>query len=994
MQVLVSASLRRPVTVLMVTLAVVLLGTISAITLPVSFLPSITTPKLTITASYAGAPPAQIRELVTIPLEDSLASISGVKTISSLSRVGTTTIELEFHWGTDMNEASVETREVVDGAFPLLPSDAKKPQVLPIDPTDRPVITLSLAPRRGSLTDVRRLAEREIRTRLQQAQGVGTVVLVGGRPEEIHILVDHAQALGRGLTVQDIHGIVARTQVNAPAGSLVEGSTEYVVKSEAKASSVEELAQTLVSTAQQSFTLDQIAEVALGLGDRESMFHVDGSERIALLVHAQKGESPVSVSGAVRRRVETLRRSYGDEMDFEIVDDASVPIARSLQSLAISALIGMGIAGFVVYIFVRRPGVAGILVVSIPISIAASLAAMRAAGMTLNTISLGGLAIGIGMLVDNSVVVLDNLDRRVGRGRSRREVSAVAAATAEMAGSTLGSTLTTLIVFVPILFLPGIIGALYSDLALAVSFALMASFVVSVTIVPVLYMRGRNGKASPVRPGALWSRRILFATLRRPILVFAPLLAIVAAAPWLITRVPMELMPRINSGTLELRAVPPQGTAMERLGEISELLSLRASAQDTVASVHTRVGAERDDPYFRADPEESGEIIHGTMHLSAIAQKRSDRTIQEITALLRRDDIDVQIRRPPDLVSPLLGIDAGGIRYAVYGDTPEEVASLVEGLDSGVSIFPKARREQVTLTPRREALAQAGQTVTAVATALRAALDGTYPTQLELDGRDVDVRVRVSKEYRGSVSEVGRLRIPAGRQDSVAAAELVEISVQSEAAALARRNRRDVAYVDLAPATRAGGSPSATTSAILSGRNAESLTESVLRQNQQEILVIFSVAIAMMYLLLAAQFESFTQPLFVLLAIPLGLTGVLAALLATNSSLNLSSGLGVLVLLGIVVNNSIVLFAQYRRYVEGGASPVFAVVRGTLERLRPISMTAATTLFALLPVAVDPSNSSPQASMAIAVIGGLLFSTLLTLLVTPIVSLRFYRRRA
>jgi HAE1 family hydrophobic/amphiphilic exporter-1 len=861
---------------------------------------------------------------------------------------------------------------------------------------------------------------------------VGTVTVVGGAEEEIHIEVDRAKALARGLTVEALHHILARTLLEQPAGTLIEGSTEYILTTESTPDNLEELRRSLLPDGEGgAFRLQEIARIARGQKEAASVYQVNGKEAIGLLVRARRGGSPVTVSKGVRETLDELRRGYSKSLEFHIIEDRSRYVREALRNLTFSALLGGAAAFLVILPFLRSARAAAILVGSIPLSIAAALLAMALCGLTLNTISLGGLALALGMLIDSSTVVLENLDTRCSAANSRRS-SVIGAAAAEMAAPLLAATLTSLVVFLPLLLIPELLGALYRDLALTVTFALLAAYLLSITFVPMLYQRltgdSHRGKRRPLPESGKANRkaaaglryredrggpgsagralersyaRLLAASLRRPQAALLSMLALAAAAIAVADELPIRFMPKRRPELLLLTATPPPSSTLRYAAETAATLAERAAALPEVASTSSRIGIEEGDPHLLADPRESRRRIRIRLHLADTRSLRSRELLAKLRTQLPVAGTPLTIAPPPPVLAPLLGLDSGGGRFILTGESRDQLYARAEELRgtllsrNGIEaqLYPSGTEEILYLEPLHDRLALGSQDLEGVSRALHMATEGSYPLRLTIDGRELDVRLRLRECDRDSIAELCSLPLPLPRGGYVATGELLELSRRPLRPGLVREQRRDALYLQLP------SSPQVDDRAIRSCREliqrlpyCSSASASVLARQAKTIGLIFAMALLLMYLLLGAQFESFLQPLCILPAIPFGVAGAVLLLYCTGDSLNGSSALGLLLLIGIVVNNSILLISSYRRYLDRQAPPAVAVYRGSLERLRPILITTASTVAALAPIAIDPSGASVQSSMARAVIGGLLCSTLFTLSVTPLVCLWLYRR--
>jgi hydrophobic/amphiphilic exporter-1 (mainly G- bacteria), HAE1 family len=999
-------AVRRPVGTLMLFVGLLIFGLFASARLPLDFLPAISMPTLLMSASYPGASSEEVRQLVTIPLEDAFASLKGVRAIRSVSRRGVATLTLDFQWGSDMTIAGVEAREIIDAAYPLLPQEVERPHVLSVDPNARPVLILGVRSR--GLGTARMLADREIKTALQQVEGVGSVTLVGGSEEEVQVQVDQSRLLAAGLTIDDVASFLAGANVDLPSGSFVEGSSEFLVRTRGRVTSPEELADLRIPTrGGGGIRIRDVADVARRPKEQVSLFTANAAEFVGLEVRGRGGESPVRLSQRLRVEIRRLSRAYGNSLDIEIMEDSATTILHSIRGLTTAGCVGGAAAFVVMFLFLRRFRPSVILIASVPCSVLFCLLLLWITGRTINVMSLGGIALSVGMLVDDGVVVLENLQRRIYGPADGRVKEMIVRATSEVAGSILGSTLTTIVVFVPVLFLPGLIGALYADLALAVVFCLLASLIVSVTLIPVLFLitfprqpewtGERALRSGPMERGY---RRMLAAALRRPRVVAIALLGIALATIPLVPLTRRELVAPFDSGMINVRIVASPSTSLEQLKRIALSASARILSLPNVASVWSRAGGENEDTFYLADPETSRETV--TMSVQTRYGRRPDSL--PIAAALRDmvtvEGADVSVALPRSSLAQLLGLRGTGLELSCLGATPQEARAragqIVQELRQAdpsavVHIAEAAPMGELRYTPDRESLSRSGASVAAVARATWEGLEGAMSTRLTSGGRDYDVRILLSQGDRSDRESLAALRVRTPSGGVVETGEIVRIGEGTSPSVLVRENRRDLSLVRI---ESSAFSPELD-SAIARAASIDVIdeTRSIFARHSAEIALVLGIALLLLYLLLGAQFESFIQPLIILVAVPLATTGVLGALILTGQSLNLSSGLGVLVLFGIVVKTSIILFANYRRRIDAGAHSSFAVYTGTSERLRPILISTLATIAGLLPIAVNLNGLSTEDGIAIAIIGGLIFSTALTLFVVPLITWRYYRGR-
>jgi hydrophobic/amphiphilic exporter-1 (mainly G- bacteria), HAE1 family len=1000
-------AVRRPVGTLMLCSGLVFFGLFAAVNLPLDFLPSISMPTLVVSAAYPGASSEEVRQLVTIPLEDSFASLKGVRSLRSVSRRGVSTLTIDFQWGTDMTLAGVEAREIIDASYPLLPQDTERPQVLPVDPNAQPVLVVGVRAQDGSLETARMLADREVKTSLQQVEGVGSVILVGGSENEVQVQASQPRLLAAGLSIDDLASFLGGASLDLPAGSFTEGTSEFLVRTNGRAGGLEELAALRVPLRNGgSVRVGDLSSVSWQPKERMSLFMNRAVECIGLVVRGRGGESPVRLSERLRREIDRLSTAYDGSIELSVVEDSSSPILQSIQGLVAAGMIGAAAAFLVMLIFLRRLRLAAILITAVPSSVLFCLLLLWATGRTINVMSLGGIALSVGMLVDDGVVVLENLQRRVSRAKEGTLPQVIIAATSEVAGSILGSTLTTLIVFFPVLFLPGLIGALYTDLALAVIYCLFASLVVSVTLIPVLFLitsPRRAPEAGTTQGGGLERgyRGMLARALRRPAIVAGALSAIACATVPLALGTRLELVAPYDSGSISVRVVAPPSTSMAQLRRIQEEASRTMLAQPRVQSVWSRAGGENNDTFYLADPDASRETISFSVRTRPGRRPDSGPVVEALRRALVIDGAEVTVELPRSSLAQLLGLRSSGPALSALGATPQKALARAREIErtlraaqptADIRVAEAPRVSEIRYTPNRETLARAGIALSTVARSTWEGLEGTVATRLSTGGRDYDVRVLLARPDRSGLQSLAGIAVRSSNGAVVDTGELVRIDEGSSPSVLVRENRQDVSVVEIGASNPTPALRQAMKE-MEKSTDVTDATRTIFSQHASEILLILGIALVLLYLLLGAQFESFTQPLIILVAVPLAVTGVLGALLATEQSLNLGSGLGILVLFGTVVKTSIILFANYRRRIDAGAAPSLAIYLGTSERLRPILISALATVVGLLPIAVNWDGLSTEDGIAIAVIGGLLVSTILTLFVVPLLTWRYYLRR-
>ena len=962
MKTLVNAAVRRPVSTVMVFLGVALACALTASTLGIAEFPDVRVPKLVVSTAYPGLPAQEVRQLLTLPLEDSLASARGLRHLESISREGVSTVTVEFQWGTDLGAAGAELREVLGASRQRLPADARPPLVLPADPADEPLAVLAVVPKNGDLALAKRLASKDIRARLQRIRGVGAVVAAGGLDEEILVEADRARLVSRGLTLPEFARALSASNYDYPAGTLTEGSSELVVKTQGTVKKPEALAALRIG----GVPVSEIASIRFAEAEPTSVFSTGGMPGVGLLVHRQPGASPVATAEALKTETRQLAQDYGRDLDISLVFDGTASLRQSLTALAFDVLAGALIAFAVVWIFVRDGPTSLIVVLTIPVAILLTLAVLKLCGRTLNLLSVGGLALSIGMMVDHTVVVLESLHRTSG---SAKTASTVCEATVALSLSNTGATGTAVIVFLPIVFLPGAIGGLFADLSLAVMAAHLSSFLVSVTLVPALFLLFPTRFRPPRFLGALEARyrRILTAAFRRPKRVGVGVSAMLLVGVALLPGLRFEIFPASDEGLVEIRTTLPPGTGLAAAGAVAREYEVQLSAAG-FPRTYSRAGGDDDDAYFRADPNESREVLHTRV---LVAQGSAEPSLRRIRDAFPEPETEVFV--PPHPLLRLLGGGLGGA-FVVLGSQPSAVRDRLAEIraqrsDLVLRAFPEGIRPEVRFQPDRPALARTGADLSEVAEVLRGGLDGISATQVVVAGRDVDVRVRMRAADRASLEAIKRFPV----RDKEGALQTVgELGALTEAqgeAAFYRYDRSDAVIV-AAPRLWREERP-----------DIEVPSEENAREHAAAFTVVFALVIVLLYLFLGAQLGAFGLPLVLLAAVPLSFTGVVAALAAGGVSVSAASMLGVVALFGTVINNSLLLFQACR------GPGALSVLEGSLSRLRPILMTAAITALSLLPLALH-ARSSAEGGMALAVVGGLSVSTVMTLIVVPLLFAR------
>ncbi|OQX29754.1 MAG: hypothetical protein B0D92_02035 [Spirochaeta sp. LUC14_002_19_P3] len=985
MKTLIQFILSRPIAAAIAFLAIAAGGILAILRMPLDFLPKMEVPQITVVTSFGGLPAADVRELVTIPLEDALSSLSGLKNIRSYSRDSSSLIQISLEWGASMDTAALQVREIIDTAYLSLPSQADKPLVLPVDPGEAPVILLGVFPQ-GSTNPAlaREMAERELRAALQQIAGTGSIQVSGGRREIIEVSTDQSRLSRTGLPLSALTEAIGGMNAEYPSGSIEDGDIRYIIKADGRRRQWEDIAELTLQTQAdgQVVRVRDTAQVKREFDKRQSFLVTDGEEGTAVAIRRGRGYSPVSLSRNLRARLPALRASFERDLRIEILHDYSEEITLSIRRLLFSGLTGAAAAFLVLWLFLHRAAYAFIALTAIPLSILAAILTLRIMGISLNIMSLGGLTLGVGMLVDNAIVVLENLAKKA------RTDSDIAPAAAEIVQSTLGSTLTSIAVFVPLLFLPGLTGELFSDLAWAIVISLGFSLLVSIGWVPLLYSRLRRWGGRKFQPSAL-ARGLAKTSLRRPVLFIIPALFITACAAMLVPGMGFRWLQPIRQSRIEAILRHPPGTSVEHIFSAVSELVVQIRRQPGIASVSASGGGNLRDPYFIADPNRDMERSDLLIFLEKDAAW-TPAALREFIQGKMGEAVSTEAFYPPDLLSRVLNITEGYTRLMVSDNTAAAAIASARAYQllaaEEITITPSNKKPQIRLRPDRQALSRHGLSLAFIAENIGTAVNGQLVSSYEEAGRRLPIRVRLRPEDRANRRALENLNIMSTEDGPLTLGDLTLLSPEEDYAVLYREGRRDAAYLEVPTPQVADW--------IQRGNGRITDPQAALRAEQRSaFLWLFGLAAGLLYVLLGMQFNSFLLPLLFLLVQPVSIAGSILLLRICGQEINLNSLLGMLVVLGLSINNAILLFEAGRRGRIIGLGAASAAFSGALSRMRPILITAGTTIAALLPIALDFSGRNPQNALGLSVTGGLLLSIPAALLLLPALFAAWFRRQ-
>ena len=1052
---------RRRVTIAMFTVAILLFGAVSLSRLQVNLLPDLSYPTLTIRTEYVGAAPAEIENLITKPIEEAVGVVKNVRSVQSVSRAGQSDVTLQFVWGTNMDFAGLDVREKLDAL--MMPLEAERPVILRFDPSMEPIIRLGLIrtdsdsvkirDEIADLKSLRRYSDEQIKKLLESTPGVAAVKISGGYEDEISVAVDQSRLAQLEIPIERVSEKLRAENVNLSGGRLEEGIQQYLVRTLNQFTSVAEMDKVILDFKNGApVYLGDVASVTESFKEREAVTRVNGKESIDIGIYKEGDANTVSVADGVKLRIASLKEQLPKGFDLIQVYDQSVFISKAVDEVVSAAAFGGILAILVLYFFLRDFWATVIVSISIPASIIATFNLMSGADLTLNIMSLGGIALGIGMLVDNSIVVLENISRFREQGMSA--IDAAREGASEVGTAVIASTLTTVAVFLPLVFVDGIAGQLFKDQALTVTFSLMASLVVALTLIPMLSSLGSKSatgisdEPGPIKASnnvfqkshrlafyglpslgvkavsmiigffgkivgwilfpfvwlfnkiydvaAAWYPKVVVVALNNRFIVVLLAFSMLGGSLWLVGQIGIELIPQMSQGELRVEMRTPPGTPLYRTdARIAQV----QNAAKTIPLVEKTYSVAGTGNKMNANPDEGGQnwgelsiVLPGG---SSFEQEESvisglRETLDNIPALQYKFSRPVLFSFSTPIEIEVAGYDLKELRK-VSNFIADKMTS--HGQFADVKSSMKVGQPELQIIFDREKAAALGLDVNDVANRIVTDVRGTVATRFSYRERKIDVMVRAREEDRSSIKDIKNLIVNPNSPRPVPLSAIADIVEEQGPGEIIRRSQdrvaiitANLAYGDLGTAAaeiqqildltpKPGG-----VSAMLTGQNAE------MASSFQSLQFALALAIFLVYLVMASQFESLLHPLIILISVPLALIGAILALFVTGTTISVVVFIGLIMLAGIVVNNAIVLIDLINQLRAKGMEKFDAIVEGGRLRLRPILMTTATTVLGLLPMAIGLGEGSEiRAPMAITVIGGLLVSTLLTLVVIPVV---------
>lgn len=1066
---LVDIATDRRVTIFMITFAVIIFGYVSYTRLNLNLLPELSYPTITVRTELTGAAPLEIENLITKPVEEMVGTVKGLRSIRSVSRSGQSDVTLEFTWGTNMDYAGVDVREKLDQL--TLPLDADRPLLLRFDPSSEPVMRYGFRYKTDAAVDqgtedklkvLRRFADEQLVKEMESIEGVAAVKASGGLEDEIQILVDEDKLAQLRMPIDTVAARLRAENVNLSGGRLREAGQQFLVRTINEFESVEEIANSIVATRdERPVYVRDIAEVRQGYKEREAITRIDGEEAVEIAIYKEGDANTVTVARNVDRRMDHVKKLLPEDMELAKVYDQSVFISQAIDEVVKAAFYGGILAALVIFFFLRNFWSTVIISVAIPISIIGTFIAMFSMNISLNIMSLGGIALAVGLLVDNAIVTLENISRH--REQGRDVVTAARRGTGEIATAIIASTLTTVAVFFPLVFVQGIAGQLFSDQAWTITFALLISLVVALTLIPMLSSLAAPSRHNPALPDELeqrpepprniilrffyhvrsWIRRILTAiafavswflirtsriisrigklVFHFPVLAFQWLyekldtlyqptlqwslrhrattliiaLLVFAGSLALVPRLGIELIPQLSQGEFHVEIELEPGAPLEETDAAIAAAGLAANNIPGVARSYAVAGTGN---RLDANPTDAGE---NTGQLNVVMQPGStradeDRAMETLRRELdQRAGISYTFGRPELFTfSTPLEIEISGYDLNALRENARLIVVELNGNDRFSDIVSTIEQGHPEIQIRfdHERAAQLGLVVGDIADTVVSKVRGEVATRYSWRDRKIDVLVRNKESQRASLNEIRNLIVNPASDRPIPLSAVADVTVAEGPAEIRRHNQERVALISASTTHGDLGTAVADIESMLQSLPLSPLTTTRVTGQSEDMKTSFSsmqfalaLAVFLVYLVMASQFESLLHPFVILFTIPLALTGAVLGLWVTGTTISVVVFIGLMMLAGIVVNNAIVLVDMINQQREQGLDRVDAIMQAGRSRLRPIIMTMMTTVLGLLPMAIGVGEGGEiRAPMAITVIGGLLFSTLLTLVIIPV----------
>lgn len=996
--------IKHHVMTILLYILVVVFGFYSFQNLPLALMPSMEVPAAVVYATYPGAGPEDIEQQVTKKLEGAVAGLSGLDTLQSTSSENMAMLVIRFTNDTDMDQAMTDLRDKVAQVKSQLPDDASDPTVMSIDIDSMPVVSVAL--RGNDLASLQSIAEDEIQPALERLDGVASVDISGGYEQEIAVHTDASRLKGYNLTISSIGQQLGADNIAIPGGDLDNGSQTLAVRTDGEYSSIDDVKNALISLpAGGTVRLSQIADVSMQPKDQDAISKVDGEECIILSVNKQSGSNTVQIAELAKAEFDSLLKS-NDSLQWNIVMDQSDYINMTVDNAIQNIWMGVLFAAIVLFLFLRDFGATMAVTIAMPCCILFTFLIMNVLGITLNMMSLGGITLGVGMIVDNSIVVLENIFTYRADGYDRLE--ACTKGTGEVIGAVIASTLTTVAVFLPIALSGGMAGMMFKEFCITIVALLLSSLIISVTLVPLLcYFLLGSTKQQSVKPQGSGATPITEKPLSR---VYRSSLNFLITHRWAgialtvvicivsvlsVSQAGMELIPEMDEGQVSVTVSMPNGSTMEDT----------AAIEDRIAAIAVDTIPEMEQIYYSTGSSTSimSSSSGASITISLVDLDQRDRSSADIAKQLRRDLQDIAGCELTVSTSSTMSMSTDSdISVELTGDDYDQLAETADDLANRISALPDAINVESSAgeqTPRvavkinRENASRFGLNAATIGGLVRGELTGSTATTLRMNGEEYDVTVAGDEDVATSLDALRSMQIPTMTGGTVPLSMVADVYTELSPQSIARKNQKETVTITGESESGDSNAIKAAVDDIVAKYELPDGVEvgegdtaaSQIAETTGTLMLALAVAIMLVYFILATQFNSFSLPIAIMLILPIGLLGSMILLWPTGNHVSMVALLGVIILAGTVVNSSIVLIDYTLQRRQRGEDKNTAILNACPRRVRPVLMTAMTTILGLVPMVCSSGEGSEMMKpMGVVMMTGMVISTIATLFITPV----------
>ena len=996
--------IKHHVMTILLYILVVVFGFYSFQNLPLALMPSMEVPAAVVYATYPGAGPEDIEQQVTKKLEGAVAGLSGLDTLQSTSSENMAMLVIRFTNDTDMDQAMTDLRDKVAQVKSQLPDDASDPTVMSIDIDSMPVVSVAL--RGNDLASLQSIAEDEIQPALERLDGVASVDISGGYEQEIAVHTDASRLKGYNLTISSIGQQLGADNIAIPGGDLDNGSQTLAVRTDGEYSSIDDVKNALISLpAGGTVRLSQIADVSMQPKDQDAISKVDGDECIILSVNKQSGSNTAQIAELAKTEFDSLLKS-NDSLQWNIVMDQSDYINMTVDNAIQNIWMGVLFAAIVLFLFLRDFGATMAVTIAMPCCILFTFLIMNVLGITLNMMSLGGITLGVGMIVDNSIVVLENIFTYRADGYDRLE--ACTKGTGEVIGAVIASTLTTVAVFLPIALSGGMAGMMFKEFCITIVALLLSSLIISITLVPLLcYFLLGGTKQQSIKPQGSGATPITEKPLSRAYrsslnflithrwagVALTVVICIVSVLS--VSQAGMELIPEMDEGEVSVTVSMPNGSTMEDT----------AAIEDRIASIAVDTIPELEQIYYSTGSSTSimSSSSGASVTISLVDLDQRDRSSADIAKQLRHDLQDIAGCELTVSTSSTMSMSTDSdISVELTGDDYDQLAETADDLANQISALPDAINVESSAgeqTPRvavkinRENASRFGLNAATIGGLVRGELTGSTATTLRMNGEEYDVTVAGDEDVATSLDALRSMQIPTMTGGTVPLSMVADVYTELSPQSIVRKNQKETVTITGESESGDSNAIKAAVDDIVAKYELPDGVEvgegdtaaSQIAETTGTLMLALAVAILLVYFILATQFNSFSLPIAIMLILPIGLLGSMIMLWPTGNHVSMVALLGVIILAGTVVNSSIVLIDYTLQRRQRGEDKNTAILNACPRRVRPVLMTAMTTILGLVPMVCSSGEGSEMMKpMGVVMMTGMVISTIATLFITPV----------